>query len=94
MSIIAVTYTYDDSRTEILQANRPAHRAFLRSLFDKGLLLASGPLGDNEALIVVKADSPEAALSLLTGDPLLGVDVIAERQAQVWNPVIGPWELD
>lgn len=89
-----MTYTYDDSRTEILQANRPAHRAFLRSLFERGILLASGPLGDNQALIVIKADSPEDALNLLTGDPLVGVDVIAERHAQLWNPVIGPWDLD
>lgn len=94
MKIIAVEYTYDDSRLEILQANRPAHRAFLRELFEKGTLLASGPLGENKALIVVRAQDPDAALKILTNDPLLGVEVIASRVAQEWNPVIGPWELE
>ncbi|MCF2706251.1 hypothetical protein I6E29_03075 [Arcanobacterium haemolyticum] len=92
MSIIAIEYEYDSAKLDILAENRPAHRTFLRELFDEKRLLASGPLGENGALIVVVADDPDAGLRLLDGDPLLGVGVIESRSARVWNPVIGPWQ--
>ncbi len=92
MTIIAVEYEYDATKLDILAANRPAHRAFLRDLFDVGKLLASGPLGSNGALIVVAADDPDAGLRMLNADPLVGVGVIESRIARVWNPVIGPWQ--
>ncbi|MDT0164435.1 YciI family protein [Actinotalea sp. AC32] len=43
MTSFAVRYTYAD-RPERLDAVRPEHRAFLRSLLEAGTLLASGPL--------------------------------------------------
>lgn len=94
MAIIAVEYFYNMSKTDVLAENRPAHRAFLRSLFDEGTLLASGPLGSSGALIVLKADTPEAALAILDADPLAAasIDVVETRVARVWNPNIGPWQ--
>lgn len=89
--IFAVHYVYDPARNEDLARIRPEHRAFLHSLFDAEKLLASGPFGSGEALIIVKADTADAALTLLEDDPLNTVGVIAERDAQEWQPVIGPW---
>ncbi|XCB30125.1 YciI family protein [Arcanobacterium hippocoleae] len=91
MKIIAVKYTYNPERSAELTAHRPKHREFLRSLFNDGTLLASGPLAENEALIILRADHPAQAETLLNQDPLYIEDVILEREAKVWNPVIGPW---
>ena len=91
MATIAINYEYNATKLPELAEHRPAHRAFLKELFDEGKLLASGPLGTNGALIIVVADSPEAGLELLNTDPLLAVDVVETRTARTWNPVIGPW---
>lgn len=91
MKIIAVKYTYNPKKSDLLSEHRPAHREFLRSLFAAGTLLASGPLGDNEALIIVRAENPSLGIALLDDDPLQQKEVILEREAKVWNPVIGPW---
>ena len=62
MSVYALTYTYGGP-SEILAEHRPAHRAFLRELQERGVNLASGPLGDDGALIVLRADSAGCAPS-------------------------------
>ncbi|MCI5826294.1 MAG: YciI family protein [Arcanobacterium sp.] len=90
--IFAVHYLYDPQRTDDLARIRPEHRTFLRSLYEAGALLASGPLGSDEALIIVHAESVASALELLAPDPLNKAGVIATRTAQQWQPVIGPWE--
>ena len=92
MSIIAVEYVYDDSKADVIAENRPLHRAHLRELYEAGRLLASGPLGSNGALLVVRADGPEDGLGALARDPFLRLGVIVNRTARVWKPVIGPWQ--
>lgn len=91
MAIIAVEYEYDATKLAELAEHRPAHRAHLKELFEAGKLLASGPLGSNGALIVVRAEDAESGLAVLAGDPLLAAGVIESRFPRVWNPVIGPW---
>lgn len=91
MKIIAVRYIYDPEQSQALAAHRPAHREFLRHLYETGSLLASGPLDQHEALIVVRAENPDLAITLLEKDPLHVQGIILEREAKVWNPVIGPW---
>lgn len=92
MSIVAVNYEYDATKLDALAQHRPEHRAFLKSLFDQDVLLASGPLGSNGALITLRADSTDAALKVLDSDPLLLNGIVETRVARTWNPVIGPWD--
>ena len=92
MATIAIQYEYNATKLAELAEHRPAHRAFLKELFEAGLLLASGPLGSNGALIVVVADDPSAGLAILDADPLAPHGIIETRIARVWNPVIGPWQ--
>ncbi|WP_166847444.1 YciI family protein [Isoptericola sp. BMS4] len=94
MAVFAVTYVYvaDPDR---LGEVRPEHRAFLRDLLAQGSLLASGPLPptpDGEpggALLVVEAQDPTGALTLLDPDPMRRAGLVAERSAREWQPVIG-----
>ena len=92
MPTYAVTYEYDD-RAALRDELRPAHRFFLRALLEDGVLLASGPLGTTGpgALIVLSADSADAALAVLDADPFRTAGLIASRQAREWDPVLGPW---
>ena len=86
--IVAVRYTYDPAAP--LAEIRPSHREYLSGLAAKGVIVASGPLPEsNGALLIVSADSPDAALRILEDDPFYQHNCIAERTAEEWRPVIG-----
>ncbi|MBE1878902.1 YciI family protein [Myceligenerans pegani] len=98
MTTYAVTYVYADDAAA-LDAHRADHRAFLRGLHEAGTLRASGPQpavvtedGTTTAagaLLVVEADSPEAALGLLDEDPFRAQGLVTARSAREWTVVIG-----
>lgn len=90
MAIYAIRYNYSPD-TDLIARTRPVHREYLRSLFDQGALLASGPLGSDGALLIVRADDATEALSLVNADPFNEVGVIVEREALEWTQVYGPW---
>ena len=90
MSHFAVQYTYVDDAAA-LDAARPAHRDYLRSLLD-GPLLAAGPLVDSPlpgALLVFRAEDADAVVALLDEDPFWTESLIVERSVEQWNPVLG-----
>ena len=61
-------------------------------LLDRGILLASGPLVDrNAALLIFKAESLTEVATLLDTDPFEIAGFIGERAITQWNPVFGPW---
>jgi uncharacterized protein YciI len=74
----------------IVEAHRPAHRAYLTSLLEKGQLFASGPYADGSgALIIYEADSPEAAEALLKADPFHAAGVFLRWTMRPWKMVFG-----
>ena len=90
MQYFAVHYTYVDD-TELIARHRPEHRAFLSGLTGKGLV-AGGAYPEAtppSALLVVKAESSEAASDLLAGDPFRTNNVLADVRIVHWTPVIG-----
>lgn len=91
MAIYAITYRYDESKADAITEVRPTHREFLKGVYEAGDLLASGPLGTNGALLIVKADDAEAAKAVIAEDPFYGADIIVETTATEWKPVYGPW---
>lgn len=69
---------------------RPAHIAFLERLNAEGSLAFAGPFLDAEnkpcgSLVVVKADSLEAAQAMLAQDPYHAAGLFAEMKVQPWN---------
>ncbi len=91
MTTIAVRYLYDQTADERRAQYREIHRDFLRTLLSEGIVLASGAVSEPKgALIILAADSPQAALDILTDDPFLTAGgIIVERSAQVWDVAIG-----
>ena len=72
----------------VVEAHRPAHRAYLTSLLDQGKLFASGPYADGSgALIIYDADSPEAAEALLKADPFHAAGVFLKWTLRPWKVI-------
>lgn len=91
MSTFAVTYTFSAEPEEVNQI-RPTHREWLAEQLAAGALLASGPMVDRPAaLLIFKADSIEQLNALLDQDPYEIAGVIGERTIEAWNPVFGPF---
>ena len=73
-----------------------AHRAYLRELKAKGVLIASGPCNPRFGgiLLLRVADEDFKALDAVRdGDPFFQ-NGVAQYELLGWNPVIGKEELD
>lgn len=91
MTTYAVTYTFSADPEEVNQI-RPTHRVWLAEQLEAGALLASGPMVDRPAaLLIFKSDSIEELNALLDQDPYEIAGVIGERTIEAWNPVFGPF---
>jgi len=78
----------------VVQAHRPAHRAYLTSLIDTGKLACSGPfLDDYGALIVYEAETAEAAEALLRGDPFHAAGVFLRWTMRPWKMIFANSQL-
>jgi uncharacterized protein YciI len=73
------------------------HRAYLRGLKSKGILVAAGPFVPRTGgtlLVRVPDDNVQQALTAVRdGDPFY-INGIANYELVVWNPVIGKEGLD
>ena len=91
MSVFAVTYAYSADEIELNQI-RPTHRVWLQEQLDAGRLLASGPMVDRQAaLLIWSSTSIEELNSLLDQDPFEIAGMIGERTIEQWNPIFGPF---
>jgi uncharacterized protein YciI len=81
----SIEYSQDST---LVEAHRPAHRAYLTGLLDQGKLFASGPYADGSgALIIYDADSPEAAEGLLKADPFHAAGVFLKWEMRPWKVI-------
>jgi uncharacterized protein len=72
----------------IVEAHRPAHRAYLTSLIEKNQLFTSGPFDDGYgALIIYEADSPEGVEALMKADPFHAAGVFVRWTVRPWKMV-------
>jgi uncharacterized protein YciI len=81
----SIEYSQD---TTLVEAHRPAHRAYLTSLLEQGKLFASGPYADGSgALIIYDADTPEVAEGLLRADPFHTTGVFLKWTVRPWKVI-------
>lgn len=81
-----IEYIQDKDRIEAL---RPTHRAYLRSLLASGKLAISGPTTDGwGAIIVYEANSAEEAEATLKADPFHDGGVFVRWTIRPWNTVM------
>ncbi len=76
---------------ELRLHTRPTHREYLRSLFDAGKLVMSGPWTDDTgAMLIYEAVDIAEAEQLLDADPYRTAGVIADARIKEWRVVMGP----
>ena len=81
---------------EEVLVHQDAHRAYLRALKEKGVLIASGPMNPRFGgllLLRVPDDDAKALDSVRDGDPFFQSGV-AQHELIGWAPVIGKDDLD
>jgi uncharacterized protein YciI len=81
---------------EDILVHQDAHRAYLRSLKERGVLLASGPCNPRFGgilLLRVADDDVKALDSVRDGDPFVQ-NAVAQYELLGWAPVIGKEDLD
>jgi hypothetical protein len=92
MATYVVTYGYSADPID-LNLVRPEHRVWLGEQLEAGRLLASGPMVDRQAaLLIWQAESIEELNQLLDQDPFEIAGMIGERTIEQWNPVFGPFK--
>ena len=77
-------------RLPLRMETRPAHVAFLEGLNAQGALAFAGPLLDGEgkpkgSLVVVKAESLEAAHAMLAEDPYAKAGLFETTELSAWT---------
>lgn len=91
MPTFAVTYQYGAAPEQLAEI-RPAHRQWLADELASGNLLASGPMVNVPAALLIWQANDAAELSAkLDHDPFDIAGFISERIIEEWNPVFGPW---
>ena len=92
MLVVAVL-RYQKPMTEV-EKHTEAHRAYMRTLHERGVLVASGPFVPRTGgMLLFKADSRDEVDVLLADDPFLEHDV-AVYEVQAWTPTIGKEALE
>jgi uncharacterized protein len=83
----AASIEYSEDAT-LVEAHRPAHRAYLTSLLNEGKLFASGPYADGSgALIIYEADSLDSAETILKADPFHAAGVFLGWTLRPWKVI-------
>lgn len=91
MTLHAVLYRYSTD-TAALDEHRPAHKDYLRTLYEQDHIVVSGPLaegGGPGALLILDAEDVDAVAALLDEDPFRVLGLITEREIRRWNPAFG-----
>jgi uncharacterized protein YciI len=86
----AIYCTDKSGHLQVRMDNRPAHVDYLNGLNAEGKLVLAGPTldGDNKptgSIVIVEADSLEAAQSLAAGDPYAKAGLFASVEIRAWN---------
>ena len=90
MTTYAVRYTYDE-RSDVRDAVRPEHRAYLARLRAEGALHVSGPFvgGEPGAMLIFEAPDAERLAELLAADPFAREGLVAHTDVREWSVVVG-----
>jgi uncharacterized protein YciI len=88
MALFAMIGEYADDQ-DLRLRTRPVHREYLRTLFDAGKIVMSGPWEDETGLLIVYevGDMTEAE-RLLAEDPYRSAGVLANATIKEWRVVL------
>ncbi len=91
MARFAVELVFGDNQDERM-AVRPAHREYLATLVERGVLLVAGPYADQSGALLVYEVADEAELrEVLAADPYTPAGVVKEARVHEWQALMGVW---
>ncbi|ALD63410.1 hypothetical protein AFL94_05095 [Arthrobacter sp. LS16] len=94
MNFYAITYTYSPATSDARDRVRPTHVEFLQQRFENCELRVSGPVDSGAgALLVIGAESEQAALALMDQDPFAREGLIEQREIRRWDVFFGKDKL-
>jgi len=77
---------WDPAKPVREQAFWDAHARFVDALYDAGKILLAGPFADGSgSLVVLDAESPEAARALFRDDPWATNDILIAADVKEWT---------
>jgi uncharacterized protein YciI len=94
MSLFRIDYLYASDSAATRDDVRPTHRAWLAGLdgseaSDGVKLVAAGPLGAEEAMLIFQAPDSETVSASLEKDPFAEAGVIDLVTVREWTPATG-----
>jgi uncharacterized protein YciI len=66
-----------------------AHARFMDALHLEGVVVLAGPLGDSEALLIVRAETPAQVEQRLASDPWTKLNLLLTTRTEPWILRIG-----
>lgn len=94
MARFAVELVFGPDREKRL-AVRPAHREYIASLVEKGVVLGAGPFADDTgALIIYEVQDETTLKEIISADPYTPANAVADWKIREWTPVLGLWLND
>jgi hypothetical protein len=79
-------------RTLQEQAEWDAHAVFMNALADDGFVVLAGSLGDDDAMLVVRAESEDAVRTGLADDPWTKSGLLRTTLVAPWTLRVGSLE--
>jgi uncharacterized protein YciI len=68
------------------QADWDEHARFMDELFDAGNVILAGPFADRSgSMVILAAESPDAALAIFREDPWARQDILVAVDAKEWT---------
>jgi uncharacterized protein YciI len=94
MSLFRIDYLYAADSAATRDEVRPTHRAWLAGLdgteaSDGVKLVAAGPLGAQEAMLIFRAPDSQRVGAVLERDPFAEAGVIDLTTVREWTPTTG-----
>lgn len=94
MSVFRTDYVYANDSAARRDEVRPSHRAWLAALDgsaekDDVKLIVAGPMGSEEAMLILQAPDAETLHRVLQDDPFAEAGVIDLVTVREWLPAIG-----
>ncbi len=93
MSMFAVHYTYGSAKAALRDEYRPLHRQWLGEEHTAGNVLLVGAYPDGSgALLVIRAESLEAAEAFIANDPFIAHEAVDAVRVVEWGQLYGPFD--
>jgi uncharacterized protein YciI len=91
LAIVIISY---EVSMEVVAEHTGDHRAYLKSLYEQGKLIASGPFAPRTGgALLLRVEREDEIAKIIAGDPF-HTRGVARHDARVWVPTLGGERLE